>query len=280
MKTWEQHSFWAFFYQSLLKVDALIPHLAKVNPAKIHAFRLEIKRLNTLLDVLCYRNSWELEVAEAKNLVRVLYKAAGEVRQYSIFRKLVIQTKIPHITRFNDYLNTRMEIAKRELRHYSNEFIYSNFYPLCEVICDILHPFSEESLPICYVQKMQSELDVILHSDLRLANYHQLHVYRKSLKTVLFLQEVNDCFYQIMNIDPSFSYALKMKEKYIGQWHDWNQLYKEILVFLQVNPELMTNVNMIRLRYKVKAECDKLYQIITDSSQHNYNLSSFKILTN
>lgn len=266
METLELDSFWAFFCQRLHKIDKLIPHLAQQYPNKIHAFRLEIKRMNALLEMLSFRHNYEIEVGEVKNLLRPIYKSSGYQRKMNIHLKLLNQVKLPHIKDFTHYLFEKKAYYQNELLTKANEFIYGPNYPLTEIVCDILHPHAEEGLTICYVQKLQDELEFIVHANYQEEDVHNLHQLRKSIKTVLLLYKVDPCFHDILHFKQNFIKRLDTMAKKIGNWHDWVELNQTLTKYLQENPELRVNVNMIRLRYKVKNEMDRLWQPISEKS--------------
>ncbi len=266
MKPSNKHSFWAFFCHRLHKLDQLLPHLAQEKPGKIHAFRLEIKKLHALLGMLSFRHNYELETGEIKNLVLPLYKLAGKVRKADLHFQLLQRAGLPHIQAFIKYLQEKRSVHIHLLKEKAHQFIYSSNYPLSEIVCDILHPHDEEGLPICYVQMLQNELEFILHADHQNLEVEEWHLLRKSIKNVLFLYKVDPCFHDLLHFEPKFMHELKYVASHIGVYHDWTDLYNSLSQFLQEFPELNANVNMIRLKYKVKAEIERCLSPMTEKS--------------
>lgn len=262
MGTKEEHSFWAYFRKRVHFIDQLIPHLARENPRKIHTFRLEVKRLFSLLDMLAFKMDNELVFTSIKNLILPLYKATGKVRTKQIYLKQLNKVGLPHLLVFKDHVLMRNKKARIHLREVANQFIDSAQYPLTEVVFDILNPVDEEGLTFCYVQKMQNEISTLQQGEMKQTNVLQWHDTRKSIKCLLFLDELEPLFYNVIKLSPVYLNRLKLKEKMIGKWHDEQMLQKGLSQFLNAHPELMVNVNMIRLRYKLKSELSKLEQII------------------
>lgn len=260
MGTKTEHSFWLYFSKRMHKIDKLIPQLAAENPKKLHLFRIEVKRLFSLLDMLAFRMDNELAFTSIKNLIWPLFKSVGRVRSTQIYVKLLDELGIAHIQMFSDFLLKKNEIACVKLKKVTNRLIYSSQYPLTEVVFDILQPVDEEGLPFCYVQKMQSEMSILNESDMIPANVLQWHTIRKSMKCLLYLENLEHLFYDVIQISSNYHKQLKQKEKMLGKWHDKKMLQNELNKFLNINPELMVNVNMIRLRYKLKSELADLEQ--------------------
>lgn len=254
MKFKEEHSFWAYFSESLQQLDRQIPFLAKENPQKIHQFRLGIKRLFFMLDMLSYRMDNELPFERVKYMLLPLYKAAGAVRTHQMHIKQLNKIEIPHVQIFMRDVLRKKENAITMLKYVSSQMIYSAHYPITEVVFDILHPNSEEGLPFLYVQKMQGEESFIHQNIVTNTNSSQWHTIRKSMKCLIFLDTLEPLFYNLISISPVYMHRLKQMERAIGAWHDKQMLQKALNKFLNTNPEFMVNVNMIRLRYKLKSQ--------------------------
>jgi len=197
----------------------------------IHKMRLSIKRLRAFLSII---NNFEKQSGIKKNLKKIslLFRYAGELRDIQVQLNLMENYKNEAGDDFNIYYTqilNREKKAYKALKRSFNRIDIGVMTKISRQIEKSLKRIENVNFNEEYIKLGRGKMNDIRDLSIAINDDSVLHLIRKRIKEILFMQEIIDSGDFIMIGDKDLLTFLNDIEIKLGEWHDVKVLLDNFL---------------------------------------------------